>query len=58
MLALAHHLAGAGRLVQLKELLTSPSWLEVKLHLYGVAPVVDDFRKWVWVQGLRPGCRA
>jgi hypothetical protein len=45
MLAVAHHLVGAGRLPQLQALLTSPSWLEVKLHLYGVAPVVDDFRK-------------
>lgn len=45
MLAIAHHLVGARRLGQLRDLLTSPAWLEVKLHLYGVGPVVDDFRK-------------
>ncbi|KAI8464029.1 MAG: hypothetical protein J3K34DRAFT_380636, partial [Monoraphidium minutum] len=47
MLAVAHHLVGAGRLDDLRALLTSPAWLEAKLHLYGVAPVVDDFRKYL-----------
>lgn len=45
MHALSHHLVGAGRLRQLRECVSSPAWLEAKLHLYGVAPVVDDFRR-------------
>jgi hypothetical protein len=45
LLALAHHLLGAGRLGQLRELLINPAWLEVKLHCYGVAALVEDFRK-------------
>jgi hypothetical protein len=30
--------------MQVRALLTDPAWLEVKLHCYGVAVVVDDFR--------------
>ena len=40
-----HHLAGAGRLDVLKQLLASPGWLERKLHSYGTASVVADFRR-------------
>jgi hypothetical protein len=34
---------------QVRQLLTDPSWLEVKLHCYGVAAVVDDFRSFLQV---------
>jgi hypothetical protein len=40
-----HHLVGAGRLEQMKQLLASPSWLERKLHSYGTASAVADFRR-------------
>lgn len=42
-----HHLVGAKRLWDLKKLISSPTWLETKLHSYGVASVVADFRRWV-----------
>ncbi len=42
-----HHLVGAGRLQDLKQLLASPGWLERKLHSYGTASAVADFRRWV-----------
>lgn len=41
-----HHLVGAGRLDDLKQLLASPGWLERKLHSYGTASAVADFRRW------------
>lgn len=40
-----HHLVGAGRLEELKQLLASPGWLERKLHSYGTASAVADFRR-------------
>lgn len=40
-----HHLVGAGRLQDLKQLLASPGWLERKLHSYGTASAVADFRR-------------
>ncbi len=40
-----HHLAGCGRLGALRSLLGEPSWLEAKLHAYGTAAVVADFRR-------------
>jgi len=40
-----HHLVGAGRLDDLKQLLASPGWLERKLHSYGTASAVADFRR-------------
>jgi len=33
--------------MQGRRLLLDPSWLEVKLHCYGVAAVVDDFRTYL-----------
>ena len=42
-----HHLVGAGRLEDLKQLLSSPGWLERKLHSYGTASAVADFRRLV-----------
>ncbi|KAK9810336.1 hypothetical protein WJX72_008917 [[Myrmecia] bisecta] len=42
-----HHLVGAERLKDLKALLISPHWLEHKLHSYGVASVVADFRRFL-----------
>lgn len=42
-----HHLVGAGRLEELKQLLASPGWLERKLHSYGTASAVADFRRCV-----------
>ena len=40
-----HHLVAAKRLGHLKKLLTNPAWLESKLHSYGVASVVADYRR-------------
>jgi hypothetical protein len=39
--------------VQVRALLIDPAWLEVKLHCYGVAVVVDDFRNYLQVGVLR-----
>lgn len=44
---LAHHLLCAGRSQDLKELLTEPTWIEAKLHAYGVAAIVQDFRRYL-----------
>lgn len=40
-----HHLVHIPRLVELRQLLMRPAWLEAKLHSYGVASVVADFRR-------------
>eukprot|EP00775_Hariotina_reticulata_P003661 gene3661-3922_t len=40
----AHHLLGAGEVDKARALLLDPAWLEMKLHCYGVAAVVEDFR--------------
>lgn len=37
---------------QVRALLIDPAWLEVKLHCYGVAVVVDDFRSYLQVKEL------
>ncbi|GFH24130.1 WD_REPEATS_REGION domain-containing protein, partial [Haematococcus lacustris] len=47
MQAVAHHLVHANRLELLHGLLCEPLWLEAKLHAYGIAPVVADFRKYL-----------
>ena len=39
-----HHLVHIQRLQELRQLLMRPAWLECKLHSYGVASVVADFR--------------
>lgn len=39
-----HHLVHIQRLQDLRQLLLRPAWLECKLHSYGVASVVADFR--------------
>jgi len=44
---MAHHLLGAARWMDLRELLTEPTWIEKKLHAYGVAAIVQDFRKYL-----------
>lgn len=41
-----HHLVTAKRFRDLKTLLTNAAWLESKLHSYGVASVVADYRRW------------
>lgn len=41
-----HHLVTAKRFRDLKGLLTNAAWLESKLHSYGVASVVADYRRW------------
>lgn len=41
-----HHLVTAKRFRDLKTLLTNVAWLECKLHSYGVASVVADYRRW------------
>eukprot|EP00955_Chlamydomonas_euryale_P024541 258637-Chlamydomonas_euryale.AAC.1 len=43
----AHHLICSNRLDDLAELLTDPVWVEAKLHAYGVAAIVQDFRRCV-----------
>lgn len=45
---MTHHLIGAGRIRALRSLLAEPLWLEIKLHSYGLASVVSDFRRCVW----------
>ena len=35
----------AGRCADLEPLLCNPSWLEHKLHAYGVTSIVADFRR-------------
>ena len=56
-----HHLATAKRFRDLKTLLTNAAWLESKLHSYGVASVVADYRRCdshpstisLWLQNCR-----
>ena len=43
--AVGHHVMAAGRCAQLEPLLCNPSWLEHKLHAYGVTSIVADFRR-------------
>ena len=40
-----HHLVAAKHMRDLKKLLTNAAWLESKLHSYGVASVVADYRR-------------
>ena len=40
-----YHLEVAKRFQDLKKLLTDAAWLETKLHSYGVASVVADYRR-------------
>ena len=40
-----YHLVTAKRFRDLKTLLTNAAWLESKLHSYGVASVVADYRR-------------
>lgn len=40
-----HHLITAKRFRDLEKLLTNAAWLESKLHSYGVASVVADYRR-------------
>lgn len=40
-----HHLIAAKRFRDLEKLLTNAAWLESKLHSYGVASVVADYRR-------------
>lgn len=42
-----HHLVGAKHTRDLKKLLTTAAWLESKLHSYGVASVVADYRRYL-----------
>ncbi len=43
--AVGHHAMASGRCSDLEALLCNPSWLEHKLHAYGVACIVADFRR-------------
>jgi len=43
----AYHLSEAGMTDELKQLLSDPFWLEEKLHSYGVASTVVDFRRYL-----------
>ena len=45
MQAVGHHAMAAGQCVQLEPLLCNPTWLEHKLHAYGVTSIVADFRR-------------
>ena len=42
---IGHHLVAAKHMRDLKKLLTNAAWLESKLHSYGVASVVADYRR-------------
>ncbi|DBB08019.1 TPA: hypothetical protein ACH3X3_009392 [Trebouxia sp. C0006] len=42
-----HHLVAAKHTRDLKKLLTNAAWLESKLHSYGVASVVADYRRYL-----------
>ena len=54
--AVGHHVIAAGRCADLESLLCNPSWLEHKLHAYGVACIVADFRRYHAVPSC-PSCR-
>ena len=41
-----HHLVTAKHFRDLKKLLINAAWLESKLHSYGVASVVADYRRY------------
>lgn len=43
--AIGHHLVGAKQLTDLRQLLMDPAWLEQKLHAFGVASIVADYRR-------------
>ena len=45
LLNVGHHLIGAGRMSELRQLLCSASWLQNKMNQYGAASVVTDFRR-------------
>lgn len=45
--SLGFHLVGAGRQQDLRALLLTPKWLESKLHSYGVAALVADYRRFL-----------
>jgi hypothetical protein len=49
-------LCGCCSFAQVRSLLIDPAWLEVKLHCYGVAVVVDDFRSYLQVLTLINCC--
>ena len=55
MLHLGHHLIGARRLQEMRDLLCSTSWLQTKMEAYGAASVVADFRRSL-LSGLIFGC--
>ena len=40
-----HHLVHTHSMRELRQLLMRPAWLECKLHSYGMASVVADFRR-------------
>mmetsp|Transcript_31108 Transcript_31108/g.92637 ORF Transcript_31108/g.92637 Transcript_31108/m.92637 type:complete len:845 (-) Transcript_31108:23-2557(-) len=47
---LVYHLINAERVGEIGALLTHPAWLEAKLHAYGMADVVADFRRYLAVR--------
>ena len=48
---MSHHLIHGNRVAVMRQLLTEPVWIEAKLHAYGAASVVQDFRRYL---GARP----
>jgi hypothetical protein len=48
---MSHHLIHGNRVNVMRQLLTEPIWIEAKLHAYGAASVVQDFRRYL---GARP----
>ncbi|KAK9868703.1 hypothetical protein WJX84_004909 [Apatococcus fuscideae] len=49
MLHVGHHMIGAQRLSQLRDLLCSSAWLQTKMAHYGAPTVVADFRRFLLV---------
>lgn len=47
---LGHHLMGAGRVTELRELLFDLGWLERKIGICGPASVVADFRRYLMLK--------
>lgn len=55
--AVGYHCIGGLQTAALEQLLQRPAWLHEKLHAYGVASVVLDFRRYLSSSGSRPAMK-